>query len=223
MSGGSVSGAAATLPAGRGFQGAYPTPTRSNDVKPFLMSMAAFLALVLVADAAFAGPGQHRRGRQLSPEMRQKILEEFDANADGKLDEGEREAARTALRERFEQRKQEMLRTFDADGDGKLGETERKAAREAHRQQRQARWFKAVDANEDGLLSPEELEAWRAQRRAKAVERFDANDDGQLDGAERRRAMRQMRGMRGRHGGRGMMRGLRHRGAAGETRTLPAD
>lgn len=83
--------------------------------------------------------GKHEKG---------EIIKRFDADGDGKLNEGERAAARAA----FEAKKTEMqdkrdehlaqMKTkhpdlfakLDANGDGNLDEAERKAAREQFRQ-----------------------------------------------------------------------------------------
>ena len=79
------------------------------------------------------------RGGRLSDDKRAKIrkklaskirrfpphlLQRFDTNEDGELNDEERSAARQA----WEDRKQEMLKKFDADGDGKLNVEERREA-----------------------------------------------------------------------------------------------
>lgn len=93
--------------------------------------------------------GQGRKGRrQMSPEMREKILAEFDADGDGELNEDERAAARAAAAERRGERpegeegkkdkgkgkgkngkgnREEMMKKYDTDADGKLSEEEREA------------------------------------------------------------------------------------------------
>ncbi len=95
--------------------------------------------------------GDHPR---LNPEERQKILEKFDKDGDGKLNEEERKAAFEAHRERIgrergqrvgpgEGERAMMLEKFDADGDGKLNEAERAKMREEMRKRMQK---KAGDA-----------------------------------------------------------------------------
>ena len=64
------------------------------------------------------GPGPRRGGPRKVPK---EILEQFDKNSDGKLDEEERKAMMRARRAKF-------LEKYDKDGDGKLNEEERKAA-----------------------------------------------------------------------------------------------
>jgi hypothetical protein len=68
--------------------------------------------------------------------LHERLLEEFDADGDGDLDDTEREAAHEAMRERMEghradrpQRGDAPHLEFDADGDGELDETERSVMR----------------------------------------------------------------------------------------------
>lgn len=63
-------------------------------------------------------------------QMHLKILERFDANRDGKLDDAEKAKARAVM----DQKRQEMLQMrqkFDSNGDGKLDDAEKAAARQA--------------------------------------------------------------------------------------------
>lgn len=82
-------------------------------------------------------PKRGEGDRPIPPE----ILEKFDADKDGKLNEDERKAAREA-----------HLKEFDKDGDGKLSEEERKAAHDA----REAKMLEKFDKDGDGKLSEEE-------------------------------------------------------------------
>jgi Ca2+-binding EF-hand superfamily protein len=186
-------------------------------VKPILMTVAALLALAFLADAALAGPGRRGHARRFSPEARQKILDEFDANKDGKLDEGERAAAKSALKQRFEAKKKEILDRFDTDKDGKLSPDERKAAREAHQKAMITAWFAKADTNGDGQLSVDEIEAARQARRTRFQKALDKNGDGTIDPAER------MRLRRGMHARRGQMRRFRHRQGDEATPVTPGD
>ena len=65
-------------------------------------------------------------------EFRKKILEKFDTNHDGKLDDTEKAAAKAAMQKHH----QEMLAKYDTNGDGKLDPSERKAVREARHKNR---------------------------------------------------------------------------------------
>lgn len=66
--------------------------------------------------------GEGRRGRRGPRQVPKEILEKYDKNKNGKLDEDEMKAAREA-------RRAEFIKKFDKDGDGKLSEDEQKAAR----------------------------------------------------------------------------------------------
>lgn len=61
------------------------------------------------------------------------LLNRFDANRDGKLDEGEKAAAKTA----WEDHRLELIARFDANADGKLDEAERKALLQSLRERRE--------------------------------------------------------------------------------------
>ena len=76
------------------------------------------------------GMGRHHRG--FDPEMRQRMVEKYDANKNGQLDPEEREVAKRA----HEARRAEMVKRFDTDGDGKLSDSERETLRETMRSER---------------------------------------------------------------------------------------
>jgi Ca2+-binding EF-hand superfamily protein len=110
-------------------------------------TLAAFAAGSITASAQQGD----RPKRDLPPE----VLEKFDTNKDGKLDQDERKAAMQARRARMEKQRKNMLEKFDGDGDGKLDENERKAAGEAMKA-RHAELLEKYDADGDGKLSPAE-------------------------------------------------------------------
>jgi Ca2+-binding EF-hand superfamily protein len=93
------------------------------------------------------GTGGFFGTKEPNPEGMKWILERFDSNKDGKLDETERAAAkaewekrRSASPERgpvSEKVREEMLKRFDRDGDGKLSDAERAAAKEEWQKRRQ--------------------------------------------------------------------------------------
>lgn len=118
-------------------------------------------AAIGLSGAAHAQNGKGERGeRKLPPE----ILEKFDKNGDGKLDEEERKAAREAMAEMRANREKEMLAKYDKNGDGKLDGEERKIMRENMRKM----MHKRFDNDGDGELNEEE----RAEmRKAMGVER----------------------------------------------------
>ena len=117
------------------------------------------LALALAGSIAAApeggdGPKPERERRGPPPE----ILEKFDTNGDGKLDETERKAAMQARREQAGQRREKMLEKFDTNGDGKLDESEREAMKKEMEAKRKEILDK-YDTDGDGKLSPEERQA----------------------------------------------------------------
>jgi Ca2+-binding EF-hand superfamily protein len=100
---------------------------------------------------------------------RQKKLERFDTDKDGKLSDAERAAMRAAWKQRFG----EMKQRYDVDKDGSLSETERAAMRKEHAQ----RVLGKLDQNGDGQLSVDEAKCSRLSR---AFERLDADKSGTL-------------------------------------------
>jgi len=135
------------------------------------------------------GKGQGRPGGE---EMRKKMLEQFDKDGDGTLNESEREAAKAAMQKRGA----EMFSKADKNGDGKLTKDEVPP-------EMWARMSKA-DKNDDGAITKEELAAARQGRRGKGgpggsgkkpgsrgeggrgdpIAQFDKNNDGKLSKEE---------------------------------------
>lgn len=142
--------------------------------------------ITLVPAVALAHPHGDRA------EKRQRMIERFDADGDGKLTGAEKQRARQA---RKMMKKQRMQKRFDADGDGQLGPAEKQQARQARKKMKQQRQMKMarrfdrilerLDQNGDGVVGPEE-----AGDRFQKLQRFDANGDGwltrdELPGAKR--------------------------------------
>lgn len=98
------------------------------------------LALAALLGASSLAHADDRRGGP-SPERRQRMLERFDTNQDGRLDRRERRQAKLMRRQA---KLQKLIRRFDRNGDGNLGPGEL-----PERMQRKLRRF---DRNGDGWI-----------------------------------------------------------------------
>lgn len=127
----------------------------TNDMKTRIVPTALVLALAGTLTAAAQDGDRPQRERRGAPP---EVIEKFDKDGDGQLNEEERKAAMEERRARMEERRKKMLAEFDKDGDGKLNEEERKAAREAMEAKREE-LLEKYDADKDGRLSPEERKA----------------------------------------------------------------
>ena len=106
----------------------------------------------------FASAGRERTfGDGNLPE----ILEQFDLNDDGQIDEEERQAAREARRAARAERRAAHIAEFDTDADGELSDEEREGAREARRAALEAKREEkfAEIAGDDGSLDSDEFAA----------------------------------------------------------------
>ena len=90
---------------------------------------------------------------------RAEILQKYDTNKDGKLDDAEKAAMKADFKAQHEQRKAEMLAKFDTNKDGKLDDAEKAAMRDA----RATEVFQKLDTNKDGQISLDEFKAGRAK------------------------------------------------------------
>ena len=175
--------------------------------------MIMTLAGVLLAPGLMAEDGpdrekKHRRGG----EFHEKMLEKFDADGDGKLNESERAEAKKAheaRREEMKARHEAMKEKFDTDGDGKLSKEERDAAFEAQLSSGNIppEMMERLDRNGDGTISDDEKAAAREhhqkrrekmkERREKMLAKCDTNGDGEVSEEERKACREKMRGERG--------------------------
>ncbi len=104
---------------------------------------------------------------------RQALLERFDTNGDGQLDQAERQTAREAMKARAEQRGERRgpgnrrggPGQFDTDGDGVLSDAERNAAAAQMRERASSnpRAMQRLDTDGDGVLSDAEWETARSE------------------------------------------------------------
>jgi len=144
-----------------------PRFARSRGHQAGLTFAAALFAGIALPGAASA---QEDDAATTPAERRQAFLDRFDADGDGRIDEGERQAARDSFRS-------EVSSRVDTNGDGKIDESERAAAQEAARSKVVDRY----DTDGDGQLTPSE-------RAAARKERADLNNDGSLSRRELDRA-----------------------------------
>ena len=66
------------------------------------------------------------------------MLEKYDKNKDGKLDDAERAELQKDREVARKERQAEMLKKYDKNGDGKLDDAERTLAREEYRKKQPA-------------------------------------------------------------------------------------
>lgn len=87
-------------------------------------SLLIALTLCVSSVVAFAQPEEKKEKK--AEKARGKVLEKYDKNANGKLDEDEREAMR---KDRRAEGVAAALKKYDKNGDGKLDDSEREAAK----------------------------------------------------------------------------------------------
>ena len=95
---------------------------------PLLLALALFSAQASAADAPASPRGDGTDGK--GGEHMKELLAKFDTNHDGKLDDGEKAAARAVYAARIKEKHPELFAKIDTNGDGVLSEDEMKAARE---------------------------------------------------------------------------------------------
>ena len=93
---------------------------------------------------------------------KKELLDKFDKNGDGKLDDAERADMKAAFAAKRAEHHKEMLTTWDTNKDGKLDDAERAAMRDAKLTER----FQKMDANGDGKLTLDEFKAAAAKNGA---------------------------------------------------------
>ncbi|MFH1067011.1 MAG: hypothetical protein V1746_03850 [bacterium] len=98
------------------------------------------------------------------------FLQNYDANKDGKLDEGERAAMQKDMEEKRAKFEAERLAKYDANKDGKLDEAEKGVMQKERRKEM------------------EEHQKKFQQDRAQFLQKHDVNKDGKLDEEERKEA-----------------------------------
>lgn len=117
--------------------------------------------IVAMATMGLIGISQAEEGKKDRPQRKlpPEIIEKFDKDGDGELNEDERKAAREAHGDRMKAWRKGMIEKFDKDGDGKLNEEESKAARAEGK----ARMLKRFDKDGDGTLNDDEKAEMRKE------------------------------------------------------------
>ena len=130
----------------------------------YVLKLAA-LGIAITFGAVAADQAEAREGRP--------GFEALDTNNDGQLTRAEMEAHRAV-----------RFADTDTNGDGLLSLEELQAKGEERAQKRAARMMDRLDANDDGLISEEELSKMRSGRMGRMFDRVDSNGDGSISKAE---------------------------------------
>ncbi|HEX4418022.1 MAG TPA: hypothetical protein VH165_08995 [Kofleriaceae bacterium] len=135
------------------------------------MKLALALAAPLAAGATTYAVAQ---GTGASADQRAALIQKYDQNGDGKLDDNERAQMKAAFAAKRAARHQAALAKYDTNRDGKLEPSERVAMRDDKLTKR----FQRMDQNGDGALSLDEFKAG-----AKFGHRHGRHGRGRLRGA----------------------------------------
>jgi len=127
-------------------------------------AICAALAMIMTASAEDGDKKGNRLEGQGKRALPQRILEKFDTDGDGKLNESEKSEVKKAMTQRRDENQAKMLRRFDSDKDGTLSPEEKKSAAPTIKKERKEihqAALKQFDKDGDGKLSPEEREGAR--------------------------------------------------------------
>ena len=127
-------------------------------------AISAALAMIMTASAEDGDKKGNRLEGQGKRALPQRILEKFDTDGDGKLNESEKSEVKKAMTQRRDENQAKMLRRFDSDKDGTLSPEEKKSAAPTIKKERKEihqAALKQFDKDGDGKLSPEEREGVR--------------------------------------------------------------
>jgi 5-hydroxyisourate hydrolase-like protein (transthyretin family) len=118
------------------------------------MKIAIVLVGSLVAGAVGVAGAQGFSAATRGPD-RAQVLQKYDTNKDGKLDDQEKATMKADFQAKREEMKKEMLAKYDTNKDGKLDQSEREVARK----DKLAEEFKKLDTDGNGQLSLSEFQA----------------------------------------------------------------
>ena len=168
--------------------------------------LAVICGLALLVPA-MSTQGQNQDKKKRGGKGRQRLLQRFDKDGDGKLSEAERAAAREA--------RQNLLKEFDKDGDGRLSADERAAAQKARQGRNKGRGKGAKKGRGKGPKKGRgKGRAGGGRFNARTImARFDKDGDQKLDAQELSAFLTAMRQRVG-----GPDQGRRRRPAAGRPR-----
>ena len=138
------------------------------------------------------GPEGHRGGPPA------ELIEKFDVDGDGQLNQAEREAAHEQMKAQAQAKKAEFIAKFDSDGDGELNQTEREAAKaelgDAFKARRGEGGRAGRPGDRGGMHAQHGFGGQRGHHPLppELVAEYDADGDGKLNEAERTVAREQM-------------------------------
>ena len=129
-----------------------------------ILAISAALTMIMTASAQDGDKKGKRLGGEGKKALHQRILEKFDVDGDGKLNESEKSEVKKAMTQRRDENQAKMLSRFDSDKDGTLSPEEKKSAAPTIKKERKEihqAALKQFDKDGDGKLSPEEREGAR--------------------------------------------------------------
>lgn len=140
-------------------------PNTAMASRSLALSLLAATLIPVLAAAAEPGSAAPANSRPELNARQRELLEKFDANHDGRIDDQEKLAARSYMRGKTgsgpQERTKKALKLFDKNGDGQLDAAERAEAektREEFQANREAVMAK-FDRNKNGVLDDEERAA----------------------------------------------------------------
>ncbi len=175
---------------------------KNRSVSLCLLTATLFAFPALAADQPAETPPASPAPARDADARREKFMQRFDQDKDGKLSDAERQAAREQMRKnraqsgrhhaRGDQARENLKKRFDRDGDGQLDRAEKREAKKAlkkmrhkfHRTAHRYRWHEKHFRR--GFRDHGFPFAGGAPARQALLKRFDQDGDGRLGAGERR-------------------------------------